>query len=168
MLLGTALLSIALAPLRTILPLNVRGRSGFDGETVVLFAAVVICNLLVTMPCIWGAMRRASSLMLLTVGWFLYCGLLSGVEVVAVGAVLHDMPPAGEFLVVVVVLRLYLINVSQCATVFGTLLLLRALGFQLVRRPAAGRTGPRPATPVVSSSIDGESTEVKPVNQENP
>jgi hypothetical protein len=166
MLLGTALLSIALAPLRKILPLDVRGRSGFDGEMLVVFAVVAICNLLVTIPCIWGAMSRTSRLMLLAVGWIVYCGLLTAIEVGTVAVVLRGPPLAGELLRAA--LHLYLFNASQCATVFGTLLLLRALGFQLVRRPKAFRTGPPPATPVVSSSIDGESTEVKPVNQENP
>ncbi len=57
MLLGTTLFSIALAPLRTILPLDVRGRADFAGGLLGVFAVVTICNLLVTMPCIWGAMR---------------------------------------------------------------------------------------------------------------
>jgi hypothetical protein len=164
MLLATALLSIALAPLRTILPPGIPGKPDFDPVTLAIFAAGTICNFLVTMPCIWGAMRPASKLIPLGLGWLLYCGLLTAVEFGALCALLG--PPGGGDKTLDVGSFFYILNVSQCATVFGALLVLRMLGFQLVRRSPADRSGSPAAVPVVSP--EGEPAAANSESQESP
>jgi hypothetical protein len=130
MFLGTTFLSIALAPIRTILPLGARHADHLNREMLVLFVVAAIGNFLVTMPCIWGAMRRVSKPIYLgIVGWLLYCGVLTAVEY---GTLVAYGVQAGLGLL------FYLINISQCATVFGAMLLLRSLGFQLLRTSPTG------------------------------
>ncbi len=165
MLLATTLLSVALAPLRTILPPAVGGGVDFHGEMLVLFAAVTVCNFLVTMPCIWGAMRPASKLMRLSIGWLLYCGLLTALEVGTLVALIGTLRPDDHARLG---LFFYLLNVSQCATVFGALLLLRALGFQLVRGFPTNRTSSPAGTSVVSRSTEGEPTAANAATRESP
>jgi hypothetical protein len=165
MFLGTTLLSIALAPIRTILPRDAQHADHLGREMLLLFAAAAICNFLVTMPCIWGAMRPVSKPIYLgIVGWLLYCGTLTAVEygslVALLGAPYGAQAGLGLFF--------YLINVSQCATVFGTLLLLRALGFQLVRTsPASHRNSPAGLSAVFPPTA-AESTAVSQATQESP
>jgi hypothetical protein len=127
-----------------------------DRELRVLFPAVVICNLVVTMPCIWGAMRRASKLMPLGVGWLLYCGVLTAIEFGALCAMLGPPGPS----VARVALLFYIFNVSQCATVFGTLLLLRAMGFQLVRTSSIAQPDAAEEISVISPHTDVELDDV--------
>jgi hypothetical protein len=132
MLLATMLLSMALAPLRTVLPPGSLSPAPYlRREMIALFTAVAICNLLVTIPCIWGAMQPVSRLLPLTMGWLFYCALLTAVEFGGLVAWLG--PPGRREDTLAFGLYFYVLNLSQCATVFGTLLLLRALGFQLVR-----------------------------------
>ena len=65
---------------------------------------------------------------LLALGWLLYCVGLTGLDL---GAAIAIDGPGGiggrEFLL------LFLMNVCQCATVFGTLRIYRALGFRFVQ-----------------------------------
>ena len=167
MLLGTTLLSIALAPVRTVLPLNVGNSTYYRGELselLVLFAAATVCNLVATMPCIWGAMRAVSKLILLGIGWLLYCGVLTAAEYGTLVA-FWGSPPGVEARTAIF---FYLLNVSQCATVFGSLLLLRALGFQLVRTSPPGQPGSPTAISVVSPPTEAESTLVNQATQESP
>jgi hypothetical protein len=131
MLVATAILSMALAPLRTILPPGSLGKPFFEAGLFVLFATVAMCNFLATMPCIWGTMCSVSKLIRLGIGWLLYCGLLTAAEFGTLVTLLG--PPSSSEGPFAVGLFFYVLNVSQCATVFGSLLLLRALGFQLVR-----------------------------------
>ena len=140
MVVAIALLSMALAPLRTILPPGSLGKPQFVGPMFLWLATVAICNLLLTMPCTWGAMRPASKLVPWGIAWLLYCGMLTGAEFGAITVLFG--PPGGPRLKLPldVGLFFYVFNLSQCATVFGAMLLLRVLGFQLVRGWPTGQS----------------------------
>ncbi len=145
LLVATFLWAVALSPLRKVLPPGPVGRLHVDGMLFVLLGAVVVCNLLVAVPCIWGALVSGLPIGRLAVGWLFYCGLLTGVEFGVLCAVLGppgDGAKAG--------MGFLLINLCQCATVFGTLRIYRARGFRLVRR--ARRKEPQPAQPVCKAS----------------
>jgi hypothetical protein len=125
--LATFLWAVALAPLRHVLPPGPIGHLPHDPELPVLLPAVIVCNLLVTVPCIWGALVLRRSMAPLAVGWLFYCGLLTCGEFAVLSAIFRHSPNAEAGF------RIFVVNLYQCATVFGTLLIYRALGFRLVR-----------------------------------
>ena len=136
MLLAMFLLSVALAPLRQVLPS--RGVDPYSppvAPMLVALAMAIAFNLVVTIPCVWWAFLSRAKLMLVAVGWLFYCAVLTGLEMVIICAI--ERPPHGE--IVKGILLYYLLNVTQCAAVFGTLLIFRAIGFRLVRMPAAAQ-----------------------------
>jgi hypothetical protein len=133
MLLATFLLSVALAPLRQVLPPHgVDPYSPPVGPMLVALAMAIAFNLVVTIPCVWWAFLSRAKLMLIAIGWLFYCAMLTGLEIAIIVAVFG--PPPGE--IVKGILLYYLLNVTQCAAVLGTLLIFRAVGFRLMRVPA--------------------------------
>lgn len=127
---GMVLLSLALAPLRALLP---QGDTLWPRDFPYLqFAAVLgamgVCNLLITVPCIWGAFLPSRKLPSVAVGWAVYCAVLTVLEATFLIAVSARPPNILEHFWV-----LYFGNLVQCLVVFGVLLLFRAIGFQLVR-----------------------------------
>ncbi len=127
LLLGMFLLSLVMAPARLVLPEGENFTLRLDDELYVLLAGVALYNLVVTVPCIWGAFLPPSTLPGLIIGWFFYNALLTAFEygffVMFLGG-----PGDNE-----VPFYMYLMNIVQCATVFGTLLIFRACGFRLLR-----------------------------------
>lgn len=138
LLLGTLLLSLALSPLRVILPPGAMTGLRDAGRLILLLAIVAATNLLVTVPCIWGSLMILASLGAAILGWFFYCLFLSTVEYFILDAATGTSPNNGWFIIL-------LINLSQCLTVFVTLRIFRAIGFRLVRLPARPSTGEQPA-----------------------
>lgn len=129
MLLGMLLVSLALAPARLVLPKGPMESDSFDRELLVVLAAVTVSNLLITVPCIWGAFSRRRFILPLILVWLLYCGVVTATEFGSLVAALGPPGPGSEE----VALWIYGINVSQCAAVFGSLLILRAAGLELAR-----------------------------------
>ncbi|MCL4203097.1 MAG: hypothetical protein KJ000_11405 [Pirellulaceae bacterium] len=128
LLLSMFLLSLAMAPARLVLP-EVGGLAiaFHTTELFVVLVGMAVCNVVVTIPCIWGAFAPRNMLPTLAFGWLAYCTVLTGVEIgffMAIG----DPSNLAE-----VYFAFCLMNLMQCATVFGVLLILRALGFRLVR-----------------------------------
>jgi hypothetical protein len=126
-LLGMVFLSLALAPLRFVLPTGEVESPHLERELWVLLPAAAICNLLITVPCIWGAFIKAEYLVPLGCGWLIYCGVLSAVEL---GVLTMFLGPPGEPEAIAMI---FVFNATQCAVVLGTLLVFRALGFRLLR-----------------------------------
>jgi hypothetical protein len=135
MLLAMFLLSVALSPLRTVLPPGDGGDFHFDVMTFVLLTALVVCNLLVTMPCVWWAFSSTGTVTRRVLGWLAYCAVVAAIEFLALLVVIGV--PRSPVRWLEIALLLFLLNVAQCAAVFGTLLLFRAIGFRLVRLPPA-------------------------------
>lgn len=130
MMLGMLFVSLALAPGRVVLPPGDLADLNLEYEMFVVLAALVACNLVIAVPCIWGAFARTEILIPLALGWLGYCIVITTLEY---GALTSILGPAGDD---DTLLSMYLINVAQCATVFGTLLIFRAIGFRLVRVPS--------------------------------
>jgi hypothetical protein len=128
-LLGMVFLSLALAPARLVLPAGDIESLRLEPQLWVLLPAVALCNLLITVPCIWGAFLDAKRLVPLAFGWLFYCGILSAFELGMLSLILG--PPGDDEAMI----YMYLFNFAQCVTVFGTLLIFRALGFRLLREP---------------------------------
>jgi hypothetical protein len=95
-----------------------------------MLSLLVVVNLLVAVPCIWGAFARVSIIVPLALAWLVYCAIITAIEFGVLVSIFGPGPPEE------VPYWIYVLNVSQCATVFGTLLILRALGFRLVRVPS--------------------------------
>jgi hypothetical protein len=133
LLLGTALLAAALSPARAVLSGGEITGLSFELEEAAILAAVALCNLLITVPCLWDAFSGTGHRPRVAFLWLVYCALLTVLESGALFAVLGASDPDYDE----VALMFFLMNVSQCATVFGVLRFLRALGFRLVRAPAA-------------------------------
>jgi hypothetical protein len=125
---GMLFLSVALAPARLVLPQGDFGGFYLDGELLILLPVVAVCNLVITVPCIWGAFLKVEILVPLAFGWLLYCAFLTLIEFGVLCAAFSPPPDAVD-----VLLLMYVVNVSQCVTVFGTLLVCRGLGFRLMR-----------------------------------
>ncbi len=131
LLLSMFLLSLAMAPARLVLPEGGGWTIPFDEtELFVLLVGMAVCNVVVTIPCIWGAFVRAGKLPSLAVGWLAYCAVLTGVEIGSFVVILGQGNPNN---LAEILFAYYVMNLMQCATVFGVLLIFRALGFRLVR-----------------------------------
>jgi hypothetical protein len=126
------LLAITLSPLHQVLPSGSRDYPTMRSEMWVLLAAMTLCNLVVTLPCIWWAFASKRRLIPLLLGWPFYCAVLTAIEFGCLCAIL-GRPGASYW---EVALSFYLINLSQCVAVLGTLWILRAIGFRMVRMPA--------------------------------
>jgi hypothetical protein len=136
LLLAMFLWAIALAPLRKVLPPGSISHLPLEPRQLVLLGAVVVCNLLVTVPCIWGALYVRTAVALVAIGWLFYCFLLTALEFFVLCVILRTPGNYAEGF------RYFLLaNLAQCVTVFGTLLIYRALGVRLVRaQPPARNT----------------------------
>jgi hypothetical protein len=130
LLLSMFLLSMAMAMVRWILPEGRGWEIATDGELYVLLPVVAFCNVVVTIPCIWGAFASPRWLPLLAAGWFAYCALLTGAEI-GFFVLFLGAPSSNELLDIFFLF--YLMNLMQCLTVFGILVIFRGLGFRLVR-----------------------------------
>ncbi len=145
MLLVMFLWAVALSPLHTVLPNGNVNSLHLDADLLVILPAVVVCDLLVTIPCIWWAFVPTARLLPLLLGWLLYCAALSALETAILVAIL---PPWGEDQVVIGGV-IFVINVTECVAVFGVLRIFRAMGFRLVRFPKTDpRAAGRPAGPL--------------------
>lgn len=133
LLLGMMLLSMALAPLRAVLPGDsLNGVFNVAPGWFAVLGGLAACNLLITLPCLWGAFLRAPMLLLFALIWPFYCALLTFLEVALLyGDILVHAETHWDFL---------LCNLSQYVTVTGVLLVFRVIYFRLVRvgrrRPA--------------------------------
>ena len=128
LLLSMFLLSVAMAPARLVLPEQGTFYLPHDYGVWIVLAGVALCNVVVTVPCIWGAFATKCVPLQLAIGWPIYCVLITGVEFACFTMFLGSTPDPGE-----VFFALYLMNLTQCATVFGTLMIFRQIGFRLVR-----------------------------------
>jgi len=123
---ATTFLAVALAPARVVLPQGSLKDFHWQGVLWVILAGAVLGNLLVTVPCIWGAFLRKSLLAPVAIGWLVYCAVLTAAEYQLL-SLLGPFPDRAPMM-------MYGMNLAQCATVFGTLLILRAAGFRLRRQ----------------------------------
>ena len=130
MLAATFLVAVALSPLQQILPPG-ENTLHIERQMLIMLPAVILCNLFIAIPCIWWAFMSTTALVRLLFGWLFYCALLTAIEFGSLCAILG--PPGHEWMHVGFVF--YVINVSQCAAILGTLLILRAIGFRMVRTP---------------------------------
>jgi hypothetical protein len=81
LLLSMFLLSLAMAMVRWGLPEGRGWEIPTDRYLYVHLLGVAFCNVVVTIPCIWGAFASLRRLPLLAAGWFAYCALLTGAEI---------------------------------------------------------------------------------------
>ncbi len=128
--LGVFLTSIGLALSRFILADATLADFRLDGTLCVLLVTAAACNALVTAPCIWLAFGRARLLAILLPVWILYVAAVSAAELLTLTITLG--PPGGGANWILV---FTLLNLAQCATVVTVLLLLRGIGFSLLRIP---------------------------------
>jgi hypothetical protein len=135
MLLATVFLSIALAPVNLFVPPGALYTLDVGGKDLVSFAVVAVGSLLLAVPSIWGSQRPRSRLVVLVILGPLYCGLITAAEVGTLAAYYYFVQHGSLGKVLDFGTFFYVSNLSQCATVFGTLLLVRAMGFQLVKSP---------------------------------
>jgi hypothetical protein len=127
MLLGMVFVALALGPARLVLPsADFRGLR-LDDELTAILGAVVVTNLVMTVPCIWGALVRSNPVPPLA--WSVYCVVVTAVEFGALCALLGSPGPDWDK----ILLAFLLLNFSQCATVYFALRVFRAKGFRLAR-----------------------------------
>jgi hypothetical protein len=90
----------------------------------------IVANLVATVPCLWGGFVAAANLIPLGFSWLPYCLLVTGIELGLIGLVEHSPPDWGHVFGII-----YLLNLTQCAVVFGVMRVYRALGYRLERVP---------------------------------
>jgi hypothetical protein len=121
------LVALALGPARLVLPPEAFDGLRLEDEMVVILAALVGTNLVMTVPCIWGALIKTNPVPPLA--WPVYCAVVTAVEFGSLCMLLG--PPSLDWSEALLVF--FLLNLSQCATVYFALRLFRAVGFRLVR-----------------------------------
>jgi hypothetical protein len=161
LLIATFLLSVTLSPLRTILPPGDMAGFHFDKELFAVLPVVAFCNLVVTVPCVWGGFFTGTRFVALAFGWLVYCGVLTALELGVLCALFGDPHDSRIFWLI------YLVNIAQCITVFGVLRVYRTLGYRLVRAsrslPGDAISGPEPPEPS-PALIAAESTALEAGN----
>jgi hypothetical protein len=135
LLVATFLLALAMSPLRSVLPPGPADRYFSPAIGILVLGTFLVCNLAVTVPCIWGAFASAGSAVPLALGWLVSCGVLTFLEFMA-----WPGTARGKGL-----LLFLLLNLSQAATVFGMLLIYRAIGFRFVRARPSNAEGIQPS-----------------------
>jgi hypothetical protein len=135
LLLGTFLLSIALSPIRLVLPRErveslMRYRELW--EFSVITTAVIIVNLVATLPCLWGGLASKRRVVPLGLAWAFYGMIITGIEVAVLCAMLPHSPELLKIFFLV-----YLMNVTQGVVVFAVMRIYRTLGYSLQRMPRA-------------------------------
>lgn len=127
MLIGMAILSAALAPARAVLPPGSLENLVKAGWSWVPVTVGLVVNLAVVVPCIWLAFLRPKIGGQVALGWLACVAMATGLEVLVFIGVWGTPVDAGFFLLY------FVVNVFQCATVIGVLLVLRLLGWRLER-----------------------------------
>jgi hypothetical protein len=128
LLLGMLFLSIGLGLGRVILPAGeFTGIDLEDGGLPMIFTVVAAANLLITVPCIWGAFLRPRRLLVYAGGWLACLAAMTFLEYGALLAVLQDQIASDSLAQAMVV------NVAQCATVILAMGLFRWAGLRLQR-----------------------------------
>jgi hypothetical protein len=127
MLLGMAVVSVALAVGRLALPPGDSSWASADADLWMIVAVFTAVNLVVVAPCIWLAFATSQHLARLAIPWLMLVPLFSLVEFAAV-TVLESANAQLE-----IFLLLLACNLAQCLVVFGTLRGLRSFGFRFVR-----------------------------------
>ena len=127
LLVATVLVALALSPLRRMLPPGTVDSLHLDRELFVLLPAVILCNIVVVLPCIWWAFARSAARPAPSrMGGRLRRPHNCRIRISLRGAWLTCAgfwePP----------LTFYLLNLSQCVAILGTLWILRAIGFRMV------------------------------------
>jgi hypothetical protein len=131
---ATVFVALALSPLHQVLPAE-PGTFRFEGEMLLVLGVAIFCNFVMTIPCVWWAFASTARLIPLLLGWSLYCGVLTLIEF-GFFCTVFGLPHGHSQEIVPV---FYVLNLSQCVAVLGTLWILRAIGFRMVRMPRAGR-----------------------------
>jgi hypothetical protein len=147
LLIAAFLLAVALSPLHYVLPPGQVDSWELDGEVCVLLAAAVLSNVVMTLPCIWWAFASRRKLIGLVVTWLVYCAVLAAIESVIFCALID-----GPWMWRDAAVFFYAINLSQCVVVLGTLWILRAIGFRMVRLPCRGRQTDTPPSAEIAAT----------------
>lgn len=128
---GMTLFGVALGLVRGILPPGVAGL-GMDHELLGILIVLAIVNMLVVLPCVWGAFLPWRLLAALAALWLLYALVVTVVEIAVLVAFLGAPSGDPDFY-----WMFLLFNLTQCLAVTATLILLRSVGFRLVRTTVA-------------------------------
>jgi len=129
LIIGTFFLSVALSPIRRVLPKENVGALMPDHELLVLIPAVIIVNLVATLPCLWGGFVSARRAWWLAIAWTGYSFGVTVVEFAILCKVLGDPHNTNTFWLI------YLMNVTQGFVVFAVMRIYRAIGYSLQRIP---------------------------------
>jgi len=87
--------------------------------------AAIVCNLVITIPCVWGAFSKFQSFADLAAAGFFFCFVFTVGEVSLLATMSNELE----------IFDLITMNVSLYAMVWGTFAIFRLLGFQLIRTP---------------------------------
>ena len=110
MILVMFLVALALGSAQLVLPSpDFAGLYHLGGESVVILGAIVVTNLVMTVPCIWGALVKSNPVPLLA--WPVYCAFVTAIEFTALCFLLG--PPGADSREVFMAFLLF--NVLQCA-----------------------------------------------------
>jgi len=128
-LIGMVMLSLAMAPARAVLPAGQPEVINLNGESLAFVVALAISNLIICLPCIWGAFASSKKQGSFLVIWPAYCAVVTLIEF---GGLVMVLGPPGDS-ALFVGLVFYCMNISQCLTVYLTLLIFKGLGCRLTR-----------------------------------
>ena len=127
LIIGMVVSAVALGMGRVVLPAGEVRIASLENELMILLPAVAIVNLIVVVPCIWGAFVRGRNLAVLAMAWVAYAVVITVIETALLIAIL-GAPGSGE-----IWFLMTLFNLMQCVCVFVTLVFLRGIGFRLER-----------------------------------
>ena len=130
LLIGTFLLSVALSPIRLVLPKENIGGLVPHPELIALIPAVIVVDLVATLPCLWGGFVSEGRVWWLGLAWTVYCLVVSGIELAVLCAILGR--PRED-----AIWQLGLLNFTQGTVVFAVMRIYRTLGYRLQRVPRA-------------------------------
>ncbi|MCA9266821.1 MAG: hypothetical protein KDA41_00040, partial [Planctomycetales bacterium] len=129
LLVGMGAVAAALGAGRVVLPTGGLRWPHLDRELPILLPVIAVANLVVVLPCLWGAFLAWKRLALLAAAWLPVIVVVSVMQLLVVMSFLGPVPDAEVYVAIVG------FNLVQCLTVVLTLLALRGVGFELTQRP---------------------------------
>ncbi len=129
LLIGTFLLSVAMSPIRFVLPKESVGSLMPTRGVLVLIPAAIAVNLVATLPCLWGGFASTRKLWSLGVAWTIYSFAVTAGELAIVIIILGPPPGTGYYWI------FCLLNFTQGLVVFAVMRIYRTLGYRLQRVP---------------------------------
>ncbi len=133
MIIATTVLAVVIGLARVIVPSSLDFNNNMLRDRVMfaMVSALLICNLLLVIPCVWATCLPRKSIAPMASGWLLATCIASAIEISVLFGIGGAPSDTRETLFIVTIF--VFINIAQGVTVFVIMSILKQLGYRLIR-----------------------------------